>query len=51
MEIILQAVGLPPHPANAVDKVKQIPGILSLARKGGDGAVREFIERILAAKE
>ena len=48
---ILQAVGLPAHPANAVDKVKQIPGILSLARKGGDGAVREFIERILAAKE
>ena len=45
---LLQAVGMSACPANAVDAVKNIPGILLLHRKGGDGAVRELCERILS---
>ncbi len=34
-------------PNDAVDKVKNIDGIKILEHKGGDGAVREFIEYLL----
>jgi 3-deoxy-D-manno-octulosonate 8-phosphate phosphatase KdsC-like HAD superfamily phosphatase len=34
-------------PMNAVSKVKAIPGIIPLQRKGGEGAMREFVELIL----
>lgn len=44
---LLEAVGLAACPANAVKKVKAIPGIIHLEKKGGDGAVREFIDMIL----
>lgn len=44
---LLKAVGLPACPANARATVKKIPNILVLETKGGDGAVREFVERIL----
>lgn len=44
---LLKAVGLPACPANARAAVKKIPNILVLETKGGDGAVREFVERIL----
>jgi YrbI family 3-deoxy-D-manno-octulosonate 8-phosphate phosphatase len=44
---LLEAVGLAACPANAVKKVKAIPGIIQLQTKGGDGAVREFIDMIL----
>ncbi len=44
---LLKAVGMAACPANAVKKVKEIPGIIQLKTKGGDGAVREFVERIL----
>lgn len=46
---LLKAVGLAACPANAVKKVKEIPGIIHLKTKGGDGAVREFVEMILSA--
>jgi len=35
-------------PNNAVKKVKDIPNIRVLKAKGGYGAVREFIEILLA---
>lgn len=41
---ILSAVGVKACPANAVDKIKTIPGMRVMNAKGGDGAVREFIE-------
>ncbi|MDO9152183.1 MAG: HAD hydrolase family protein [Paludibacter sp.] len=44
---LLSAVGLAACPANALDAVKRIPGILQMSKKGGEGCVREFIEMIL----
>jgi len=47
---LLSAVGLAACPANALDAVKNIPSILQLKKKGGEGCVREFIELILSEK-
>ena len=44
---LLSAVGLAACPADAHEKVKVIPGIHVMTRKGGEGCVREFIEGIL----
>lgn len=44
---LLSAVGLAACPANAVEEIKVIPGITLLEKKGGDGAVREFVNMIL----
>ena len=44
---LLQAVGLAACPANAVQAIKNIPNIVLTQKKGGDGAVREFVELIL----
>jgi len=42
---LLEAVGLKACPADACEKVKHISGINILAKKGGEGAVREFVEQ------
>ncbi len=44
---LLAAVKFKACPADAVKKVKEIPGIKILEHRGGDGAVREFIEFLL----
>ncbi len=44
---LLSNVGLAACPANAMQKIKDIPGIIQLAKKGGEGAVREFAEMIM----
>lgn len=44
---ILSAVGLKACPANAVEKIKNIPDIKIMNSKGGDGAVREFIDKYI----
>ncbi len=44
---LLSNVGLAACPANAIDAVKNIPGIIRMNKKGGEGCVREFIELIL----
>ena len=44
---ILSAVGLKACPANAVAKIKSISDIKIMSAKGGDGAVREFIENYI----
>lgn len=44
---LLCEVGLAACPGNAMEKIKNIPGIIILEKKGGDGAVREFVEKIL----
>lgn len=46
---LLKSVGFAACPSNAVEEIKNIPGIIQLSRKGGEGAVREFIEIILKA--
>lgn len=44
---LLSAVKYKACPNNAVKKIKSINGIKILEHKGGDGAVREFIEFLL----
>jgi N-acylneuraminate cytidylyltransferase len=44
---LLAAVGWAACPADACDKVKRIPRILVLTRRGGDACVREWIDMIL----
>jgi YrbI family 3-deoxy-D-manno-octulosonate 8-phosphate phosphatase len=44
---LLSAVKYKACPNDAVKKIKEIEGIKILEHKGGDGAVREFIEIIL----
>jgi N-acylneuraminate cytidylyltransferase len=41
---LLSSVGLAACPADADERVKTIPGINVMSKKGGDGVVREFIE-------
>ncbi len=48
---LLSHVGLAACPANALDAVKQIPGIVRMNKKGGEGCVREFIEMIISRME
>lgn len=45
---LLAAVGWAACPADACDKVKKIPHIRILTRRGGDACVREWIDQILA---
>lgn len=47
---LLSRVGFPACPADAVDKVKAIPGIRVFTKKGGEGVVREYVEAILAGR-
>lgn len=44
---LLTNVGFAACPANAVDKIKAIPGIKIMKKKGGEGAVRELADYIL----
>lgn len=44
---LLRSVGISACPSNSVNFVKEIPGIIKLRARGGDGAVREFVEYIL----
>ena len=45
---LLSAVGFAACPADALPKIKNIPGIFIATCKGGDGCVREFIEYLLS---
>lgn len=45
---LLCAVGRAACPADAMDKIASISGIIHLKHRGGEGAVREFIELILS---
>ena len=44
---LLSAVGMAACPADADAKVKAIPGILVMTKKGGEGCVREFCNHII----
>lgn len=44
---LLETVGTKACPADACEKVKNVPSINVMKRKGGDGCVREFVEKIL----
>lgn len=45
---LLSLVGLAACPADACDRVKEIPGVHVMSRKGGEGCVREFCEQIIS---
>ena len=44
---LLSNVGVAACPSNAMERIQSIPGIIKLKKKGGDGALREFVELIL----
>ncbi len=44
---LLQNVGLSACPQNALHEIKNIPNIIKLSKNGGEGAVRELVEKIL----
>jgi len=44
---LLSNVGLAACPSNALDTIKNIPGIIQMKKKGGEGCVREFVEMIM----
>ena len=46
---LLSAVGVAACPANALNRIKAIPGIFIAKCNGGDGCVREFIEYLLSS--
>lgn len=45
---LLSATGFSACPADACEQVKQIPNIHVMSRKGGDGVVREIVEKWFA---
>lgn len=45
---LLSEAGVAACPNNALPKIKSIPGIIKLSLNGGEGAVREYVEMILA---
>lgn len=47
---LLAAVGMAACPTNAMAEIKALPGIIHLRHAGGDGAIREVCEMILAAR-
>ncbi len=44
---LLSKVGYAACPADACERVKNIPGIIVMSKKGGDGCVRECIEKLV----
>jgi N-acylneuraminate cytidylyltransferase len=44
---LLQSVGLAACPFNAHEEIRNIPNIIRINKRGGDGAVREFVEYVL----
>ena len=44
---LLTKVGFAACPADDCEKVKSIPGIHLMTKKGGEGCVREFIEKVM----
>jgi 3-deoxy-D-manno-octulosonate 8-phosphate phosphatase (KDO 8-P phosphatase) len=44
---LLSACGFAACPKNATSRIKKIPNIIILNKSGGEGAFREFAEKIL----
>jgi YrbI family 3-deoxy-D-manno-octulosonate 8-phosphate phosphatase len=47
---LLSSIGLAACPADALDTIKNIPGIIQMKKNGGEGCVREFVEMIIQYK-
>ena len=48
---LLRHAGVAACPADAMPRVKTIPGIMVMSLRGGEGCVREFINMILEARD
>ena len=48
---LLQSVGIAACPADAVKTIRDIPGIIVLSKKGGEGCVRELIHKLFPGYE
>jgi YrbI family 3-deoxy-D-manno-octulosonate 8-phosphate phosphatase len=48
---LLSSVGVAACPSNALPEIRSMPNILQLNKAGGEGAVREFVELIAAARK
>lgn len=48
---LLESVGIAACPQDAVDEIKKIPGIYVMSKKGGEGCVRELIDKIFPGNE
>ena len=48
---LLQQAGTAACPANAIPEIKAVPNIIHLTKQGGDGAIREICEMILAEQK
>lgn len=48
---LLEAAGIAACPSNAVDLIQNLPNIIKLTKRGGDGAVREFVDILLSSKD
>ncbi|XDZ63096.1 acylneuraminate cytidylyltransferase [Alphaproteobacteria bacterium LSUCC0396] len=44
---LLQSVSIAACPEDAINDIKMIPNIINLTKKGGEGAVREFIDLLI----
>jgi len=47
---LLQQVGFAACPSNAMASIKEVRNIYHLSKKGGEGAVREFVDEIIGLK-
>jgi len=47
---LLRTVGFPACPRDAIDKIKKVPNIKILTKKGGEGAVREFVSYLMNSR-
>lgn len=47
---VLESIGLAACPLDAMNQIKQISNIKIMSNKGGEGAVREFVENVLNKK-
>lgn len=45
---LLTHVGIAACPANATEKIKNIPGIIQMKNSGGEGVVREYVELLIS---
>jgi len=48
---LLQSVGIAACPADAVKTIREIPGIIVLSKKGGEGCIRELIDMLFSGYE
>jgi N-acylneuraminate cytidylyltransferase len=44
---LLESVGICACPNNSLEEILSIPNIIKLSKNGGEGAVREFVNKVI----